>query len=516
MRARLALPLGLACSILAVACGAGNGTSASGGGDGGSGAATGSAGAGTGAGGATTGSAGAGTGGAGAAGGGMTTGTGGAGECLEGTADCNGDPADGCEVSLKSDPNNCGACGTVCQGGGGVPPVCSFGECKLDCAVGQGDCDMNAANGCETNLLDDSQNCGGCGLSCMGSPCVSGACACAAETTTANLVQLDLFFMMDQSGSMSDTVQGGGTRWDAVTSALKSFFSDPANAGMGAGIQYFPLTTGQNCPATCSTNADCGAFGPCFVFVCLGCAGGAADSCNAADYATAAVGIAPLNGAQSNALANSLNAHSPNGNTPTGPALQGALSYAQNWAVQHPSHTVVTVLATDGDPTECSPQDIPGIANIAAAVVNGSPPVKTFVIGVGSSLANLNAIAQAGGTGSAFIVDGNANVAQQFKAALDAIQQSALGCEYTIPQPAMGMLDYDKVNVQYTPGGGGAPQVIPNVPDAASCDPVTGGWYYDNPMAPTKIILCDQTCGPVEVDPSGKIDILLGCATEHI
>jgi hypothetical protein len=79
----------------------------------------------------------------------------------------------------------------------------------------------------------------------------------------------------------------------------------------------------------------------------------------------------------------------------------------------------------------------------------------------------------------------------------------------------MGMLDYDKVNVQYTPGGG-APQVIPNVMDAASCDPATGGWYYDNPASPTKIILCGSTCAPIELDPAGKIDILLGCATEHM
>lgn len=513
MRARFAFFLGLATSLFAAACGAGNGTGS--GGDGGSGAT-----AGTGGGGATGG---AGTTGTGATGGENTTATtgttggggAGGGECTLGSADCNGDPADGCETILQIDVNNCGACGTVCEGAAGVPPTCAVGVCKLDCPPGAGDCDMDPANGCEANLKDSAQSCGSCGITCMGSPCVDGACACAAETTQGNLVQLDLFIMLDQSGSMSETVSGGGTRWDAVTGALQSFFTDPANAGLGAGIQYFPLTSGAACPATCASNADCGAFGPCFVFVCLGCAGGGSDSCDAADYAVPEVGIAPLGAAQANALATSMNAHGPSGNTPTGPALQGALSHAQNWAIQHPSHNVVVVLATDGDPTECNPSDIPGIANIAAQVVNGSPPVKTFVIGVGASLSNLNAIAASGGTNAAFIVDGNANVAQEFKAALDTIQQSALGCEYTIPQPAMGMLDYDKVNVQYTPGGG-APQVITNVANAAACDPVTGGWYYDNPAAPTKIILCQTTCAPIESDPAGKIDILLGCATEHM
>lgn len=515
MRGRFAFSLAFASSILAVACGAGNGTGTAAGGEGGSGASGGSGATGGATGGSTTATTTSTTSTGGSGGSGATGGGGeGGGGCTSGTADCNGDPADGCETILQIDVNNCGACGVVCEGAGGVPPTCAVGVCKLDCPLGAGDCNAATGDGCETNLLDDPENCGACGLSCSGTPCVEGACACAAETAQANLVQLDLFIMLDKSGSMTETVAGGGTRWDAVTNALKGFISDPANSALGVGIQYFPITSGNNCNPICFSNADCGAYGPCIGFICAGCSGGS-DSCAPADYAMPKVPIAQLTAQQITALTSSINAESPTGNTPTGPALQGALSHAQNWAISHPSHNVVVVLATDGEPTECNPSDIPGIANIAATVLNGSPPVKTFVIGVGALLNNLNAIASAGGTGSAFVVDGNMNVQQEFKAALDAIQQSALGCEYTIPQPAMGMLDYDKVNVQYTPGGG-SPQVILNVPDAASCDPMTGGWYYDNNAAPTKIILCATTCGPIQLDPAGKIDILLGCATEHI
>jgi hypothetical protein len=229
-----------------------------------------------------------------------------------------------------------------------------------------------------------------------------------------------------------------------------------------------------------------------------------------------AVEIAPLAAAQVSALTTSINGHGPTTNTPTGPALQGAINHSKAWAMAHPTHKVAVVFATDGDPTECDPMDIPSIANIAQAGVNGNPSVPTFVIGVGPSLSSLNAIAQGGGTGSAFLVDTGGNVVQQFQAALAAIQDSALGCEYTIPQPAQGMLDYGKVNVQYTPGNGGMAQLIGNVANAAACDPATGGWYYDNPAMPTKIILCDKQCTTVSADASGKVDILLGCATEHI
>ena len=36
--------------------------------------------------------------------------------CDRNYGDCNNDPRDGCETSLDSDPQNCGACGVVCQG----------------------------------------------------------------------------------------------------------------------------------------------------------------------------------------------------------------------------------------------------------------------------------------------------------------------------------------------------------------------------------------------------------------
>ena len=58
------------------------------------------------------------------------------------------------------------------------------------------------------------------------------------------------------------------------------------------------------------------------------------------------------------------------------------------------------------------------------------------------------------------------------RAALKATQQKAFSCEYAIPQPAMGTLDYDKVNVQYTPGGGGDPARLrhdPRVSGSGRC-----------------------------------------------
>ncbi len=46
--------------------------------------------------------------------------------CLPGFGDCNGNPSDGCEVMIGSDPNNCGVCGKSCAPG----QSCVSGVCE--------------------------------------------------------------------------------------------------------------------------------------------------------------------------------------------------------------------------------------------------------------------------------------------------------------------------------------------------------------------------------------------------
>jgi hypothetical protein len=142
-----------------------------------------------------------------------------------------------------------------------------------------------------------------------------GGGSCAAESKTAKQLPLDMYIMLDQSGSMDETVSGGGTRWNAVKSALITFVNEPSTAGIGVGIQYFALPdNSMSCPATCNTDADCGAYGPCFPgFGCIQCVAGA-ESCNPADYAKPDVEIAPLPGVASQIVA-SINAHGPSTKT---------------------------------------------------------------------------------------------------------------------------------------------------------------------------------------------------------
>jgi hypothetical protein len=242
--------------------------------------------------------------------------------------------------------------------------------------------------------------------------------------------------------------------------------------------------------------------------VCLG--GASNDSCNAADYANPDVPIAPLP-AVGSLIVSSMNAHSASGGTPTSAALQGAVDYSKQWAAQNPTHVVITVLASDGNPSGCN-NDLNFINNIAATGLSGIPSIKTFVIGVGSSLTALNGIAAAGGTNQAFLIDTNQNATEQFLQAMNEIRGAALSCSYLIPQPPSGeTIDYNAINVQYTPEGG-APTIIPQVSAPVGCPPSGLAWYYDNPASPKQIILCDTSCTQIKAT-KGQVDVLVGCAT---
>ena len=85
-----------------------------------------------------------------------------------------------------------------------------------------------------------------------------------------------------------------------------------------------------------------------------------------------------------------------------------------------------------------------------------------------------------------------------------------LGCEFSLPTPDGGTVDPTKVVVQYTPASG-PPKTLNQVTDASKCGSVADAWYYDNNASPTKILLCPTTCTTIGTDTAGSIKVLLGC-----
>jgi hypothetical protein len=250
----------------------------------------------------------------------------------------------------------------------------------------------------------------------MGRPGDAVTSACVGQTQGAQEVEVDMYIMLDRSGSMLDATGAGPTKWDAIRMALTSFVQDPQSNGLGVGLQYFPLGV-PGVPETCLVDRDCGPsggvcsakacrpslfgsstfkqclsdadcpvnspgcvpFGVCSNDDTLACfdVGGSCQSngvntgdcqpysgectgygsCVNADYAKPAVPIAllPDNAA---ALATSLAGEKPIGLTPTPAALSGAIAQATQHATQNPDHRVIAVLATDGTPTQCLPSTV--------------------------------------------------------------------------------------------------------------------------------------------------------------
>jgi hypothetical protein len=354
-----------------------------------------------------------------------------------------------------------GSAGGAAVGNGGAGATDGGGSGG---AVG-GDGGSSASGGSGGGIIIDSGQGGG----------NSDGSACAAETQTADLVPLDLYIMLDKSGSMGN---GTGSKWEAVTTAMQAFVNDTASAGIGVGLQYFP----------------------------------GSPECMDATYSTPEVPIAALPG-NASAIVSSLTATVPGGQTPAKPALQGAVDYMTGWLLQNPTHAGVVVLATDGQPNDCA-STVDNVASIAQAAAGDTPPILTFVIGVGTSLTNLDQIAAAGGTKKAFIVDTTGNVTQQFIDALNAIRGGAIACEYLIPKPEAGTIDPGKVNVSYTPGDGSPAETFNYVKDEASCPANGDAWYYDNPANPTKVILCPATCDKVKQDSKAEVKVAFGCKTQ--
>lgn len=397
---------------------------------------------------------------------------------------CSSDNGDAGNGSLAGSSNNSGGHGGSSNSAGGSLAQPGAGSSSGgSSSTGTGG--SSASSGAGTSGVISTVACPGLPFD-GGQAGEAGASAsdvsCTGVSVDAESVPVDLFMMMDRSQSMGFTLPNSTmTRWDAVKAAVQSFVNASSAGAIGAGIGFF------------------------------GRSGGADDTldCSVAGYATPVVDIGPLSTTGAD-LVDAIDKTLPAGLTPTVPALQGALSYAKDWATAHPGRATIVVLVTDGYPTQCSasPSDI---SAAAAAGYLTAPFIKTYVIGVGDvAKFNLDNYARSGGTQAAYLTD-QANASDSFLQALLNITNSKIACDYAIPKPADSMMqvDIDKVQVVYTPASG-VPLEVPKVATLGACaNAANGGWYYDDANTPTKISVCPCTCSSFA---AGHVDVRLGCS----
>lgn len=97
--------------------------------------------------------------------------------------------------------------------------------------------------------------------------------------------------------------------------------------------------------------------------------------------------------------------------------------------------------------------------------------------------------------------------------ATNVVDTSRIACEVDIPAAPDGMFFLaDRVNVRIHDGDGST--TLGRVSGVDACNASTGGWYYDDPSDPTKILLCPASCDyarEVVNDETDGIDVGFGC-----
>ena len=301
-------------------------------------------------------------------------------------------------------------------------------------------------------------------------PGVDPDTACVGVEVAAEPLPVDLFAVVDRSGSMSEATLTGVSKWYATKMAFHDFL-EHAPSGMGFGLSLFPAP------------------------------GASATSCATDYYSAQALLIGDVQQMVGGALAR-LDAAPPQGQTPTAPALTSALELATTYALEHVERSVIVVLATDGLPTACAPTDAAALAQLAKAALEGPAHVRTLVVAARSlhetdaaAATGFERIAAAGGTGYPLVIDPRADFAHQLTNALSAAAAREIACDLALPEPPVGAyLDYDAINVVLD--GANGRSKLPRVAGPASCT-AAGGWYYDvDPArgAPARLNMCKSSC----------------------
>ncbi|UQA59861.1 vWA domain-containing protein [Polyangium aurulentum] len=320
----------------------------------------------------------------------------------------------------------------------------------------------------------------------------TGGSDCAPNVSQASFKPAYLGVAFDVSGSMGKLdkpYHDPKLKWEPVVAATKAFFGDPESKDISASLTFFPIP------------------------------GGDSVRCEPKNYLTPYV---PMTKLPSAAFATAIDANTPKtssdwlGGTPTLAVVTGTFGFLEPMQKADPDALYALVLITDGYPAGC---DDNNIASLEAAVAAVKDTIPTYVIGVQNppggpdAVTNLDAIAVAGGTEKAFIIETGdpEKTKADFKAIIDGIRKQAVSCEVPIPAPPPGtVFDAGKVNVTYTSSG---QETVLGYDQTCTGQ---NAWRYDDPNAPKSIVLCDSTCTKVQADIKAELKVQFGCTTIEI
>jgi hypothetical protein len=180
---------------------------------------------------------------------------------------------------------------------------------------------------------------------------------------------------------------------------------------------------------------------------------------------------------------------------------------------------MIGILISDGDPSFCS-DSLNTLARIPRQHLEATG-IRTFVMGMtGAAAATLEAIAEEAGAPEHedFCDPSDENPSchywsvgdgdpAAFVAALNAIQETAVGCEFAVPSTEEGLIKLDTVRVEMSADGGTLPLVLDQASDEAAC---SDQHYTTGDLDGTPTIrLCPATCA--RMTDTTRLDVTVEC-----
>lgn len=309
-----------------------------------------------------------------------------------------------------------------------------------------------------------------------GQVCTDGACMigsdCGGFVFSIEAVPPNLLIMLDRSGSMDASVpNSNGNRWEVAKQAIElvtTTFDDQIRFGLAT----YSACVGDGCsPGT--------------IVVPIADQNAAAIN----GFLGMTVGVGSNNGDSVNGEGKiEYLCDSGDPETSTGASLQAQLGSPP---LQDTERDNAIMLITDGAESGDCVFDGNDGPTAAANLFGQAIPVKTFAVGFGGAdLDEINAIAQAGGTGMGYVAD----MADNLNAALEQIATAVATCTFELdqvpPDAAEIYVFFDK-----DPAG------VPNDPN--------NGWTYD-PMTNT-VTFHGTACMAIKSGAVVDIDIVYGC-----
>lgn len=336
---------------------------------------------------------------------------------------------------------------------------------------------------------------------------------CVALEIVPEVVELDMFVILDRSGSMDSpfaedsglgdctiSSANNGSRWCNAIHSIHGFVADPSSVNMGIAYSDF-------------------AFSPC----------SGADMELPLDLITEG----DTNG-QIAALVTALDAATPGSGTNTESAVNAII---QQTAAHVPLgvRRTIGIVVTDGEPY--LQPDPPQFAwqtqacEVESATVSGhlgelnaklqthfaETGIPTFIMGMeGVDAGALELLAAGAGAAphathciegascSYYSVgDGDPTV---FKAALEEIRRSVVGCEFVIPNTQVGLADLGSLEVTFRPDSQEQAVILTKRPSEAACTTGSDYWVEVSGLSPV-VHLCPAVCDLRGAEPSVGISI---------